>query len=110
MEYKGNIVKFSPSAVKQIHKLIANEPAEKQLRIGVKNGGCSGFQYIFEFDLKTENDIESPIDGFQILIDKTQAALINDLKIDYENGLNNRGFIYTNPNAKTTCGCGTSFG
>ena len=52
MEYKGNIVKFSPSAVKQIHKLIANEPAEKQLRIGVKNGGCSGFQYIFEFDLK----------------------------------------------------------
>ena len=109
MEYKGNIVKFSPSAIKQIPKLIANESNEKLLRIGVKNGGCSGFQYIFEFDIKTDNDIESPIDGFQILIDKTQASLINDLKIDYENGLNNRGFIYTNPNAKTTCGCGTSF-
>lgn len=112
MEYTGTIVKFSPNAIKQVLKLRDSDAshANKMLRVGVKNGGCSGFSYIFEYDDKKENDIESPIDGFNILIDPTHAALINDLKVDYESGLNNRGFIFTNPNAKTTCGCGTSFG
>lgn len=112
MEYIGSIVKFSPNAIKQVLKLRDSDASniDKTLRVGVKNGGCSGFSYIFEFDTKRDNDMETEIDGFKIIIDMSHAALINDLKVDYESGLNNRGFIFTNPNAKTTCGCGTSFG
>ena len=109
MEYKGNLVKISESAHKQILKLKEKETSEKCLRIGAKNGGCSGFSYIFEFDEPKENDIKEVFEGYQVVIDPTQAALILHLQVDYESGLNNRGFIFTNPNAKSTCGCGTSF-
>lgn len=108
---QGNIVKFTPNAIIQIKKLIEKEPLnrDKFLRLGAKNGGCAGFSYIFEFDHKKETDIEEKIDGFSMIVDNTQAALILNLEVDYESGLNNRGFIFNNPNAKSTCGCGTSF-
>lgn len=111
MSTQGNIVKFTINAVTQVKKLIANdaENQSKSLRLGAKNGGCAGFSYIFEFDHKNENDIEEKMEGFTMIIDKTQAALIFGLEVDFESGLNNRGFIFTNPNANTTCGCGTSF-
>ncbi len=108
---QGNIVKFTANAVAQVIKLIEKdiENQSKSLRLGAKNGGCAGFSYIFEFDNKNENDIEEEIEGFTMIVDKTQASMINGLEVDFESGLNNRGFIFTNPNAKTTCGCGTSF-
>jgi len=108
---KGNIVKFTPSAISQINKLIEKDEANrgKQLRLGAKNGGCAGFSYIFEFDDKKESDIIENIEGFSMIVDNVQASMILGLEVDFEGGLNNRGFIFTNPNAKTTCGCGTSF-
>ena len=111
MSTQGNIVKFTPSAINQIKKLILNEEENvgKDLRLGAKNGGCAGFSYIFEFDHQTDSDIAEEIEGFKMIVDKTQASMILDLEVDYESGLNNRGFIFNNPNAKTTCGCGTSF-
>ena len=111
MNTQGNIVKFTPNAITQIKRLIANEPknAHKFLRLGAKNGGCAGFSYIFEFDNKRDSDIIEQLDGFSMIVDMSQASMILNLEVDYESGLNNRGFIFNNPNAKSTCGCGTSF-
>lgn len=111
MNLEGNIVKFTPSAVAQIKRLIANEPENTNtyLRLGAKNGGCAGYSYIFEFDTKKETDRVEHFQDFSIIIDPEHASLIANLEINYESGLNNRGFIFKNPNAKTTCGCGTSF-
>lgn len=111
MNTVGKIVKFTPNAVREIVKLKEKEgeSGNNYLRLGVKNGGCSGYSYVFEFDKKNENDILEELDEFNMIIDTTQASLILNLEVDYASGLNNRGFIFNNPNAKTTCGCGTSF-
>ena len=79
------------------------------MRLGAKNGGCAGFSYIFEFDDKRDSDIIEQLDGFSMIVDLYQASMILNLEVDYESGLSNRGFIFNNPNAKSTCGCGTSF-
>ena len=79
------------------------------LRIGVKGGGCSGFSYVLGFDLKKEKDEEYELDGFKIYMEKAHAIYLLGMEIDWIDGLNNRGFTFSNPNAKETCGCGTSF-
>jgi len=111
VDIQSKIVKFTPNAITQIGRLITNEPqnAHKFLRLGAKNGGCAGFSYIFEFDDKKDSDIIEHLDGFSMVVEMSQASMILNLEVDYESGLNNRGFIFNNPNAKSTCGCGTSF-
>ncbi len=111
MNLQGNIVKFTPGAIAQVKRLIENDPqnAHKFLRLGAKNGGCAGFSYIFEFDDKQDSDVVEQLDGFSMIVDMSQASMILNLEVDFESGLNNRGFIFKNPNAKSTCGCGTSF-
>ena len=79
------------------------------LRVGVKGGGCSGFSYILGFDVKKESDTEFMIDDMRVFMNKAHGIYLAGIEIDYSNGLNNRGFIFNNPNAKDTCGCGTSF-
>lgn len=86
-----------------------NIAADKVLRLGVKGGGCSGLSYILEFEEKTAFDEELNLNGVPVIIDKRQMMYLVGMELDYQYGLNNRGFIFNNPNAKTTCGCGTSF-
>lgn len=86
-----------------------NIAADKILRLGVKGGGCSGLSYILEFEEKTAFDEELNLNGVSVIIDKRQMMYLVGMELDYQYGLNNRGFIFNNPNAKTTCGCGTSF-
>lgn len=86
-----------------------NIAAEKILRLGVKGGGCSGLSYILEFEEKTPFDEELTLNSVPVIIDKRQMMYLVGMELDYQYGLNNRGFIFNNPNAKTTCGCGTSF-
>ncbi|MEL6670819.1 MAG: iron-sulfur cluster assembly accessory protein [Bacteroidota bacterium] len=86
-----------------------NIPAEKPLRIGVKGGGCSGLSYVLDFDEKGEFDSEFEIGGVQVIMDQRHALYVAGMEVDYEQGLNDRGFIFHNPNASETCGCGTSF-
>lgn len=101
-------VKFSSSALAEIERLSSLEES-KILFVGVKNGGCSGFTYVFEFKESTVDDTIYDVEGFKVAINKDDLPYINNLLIDYEQGLNNRGFTFENPNADTTCGCGTSF-
>lgn len=102
-------IEFTDGAVKEIKRLLSKESIQKPLRIGAKNGGCAGFSYIFEFDNASEEDIHIEINDVKVVINSLHLPHIQNLSIDFENGLNNRGFTFTNPNAQSTCGCGTSF-
>jgi iron-sulfur cluster assembly accessory protein len=108
----GTPVKFTPGAIIEIKRLIS-EPhfdASLFLRVGVKGGGCSGLSYVLGFDQKTEKDNTYEIEGIPFIMEASHEMYLAGMEIDWENGLNNRGFTFTNPNASSTCGCGSSFG
>ena len=105
-------VTFTNGAVNEIKRLM-NESgfdAEKFLRVGVKGGGCSGMTYILDFETKTEKDEYFEIEGIPCIINPAHSIYLADMEVNFEGGLNSRGFTFKNPNASTTCGCGTSFG
>ncbi|HMZ39092.1 MAG TPA: iron-sulfur cluster assembly accessory protein [Saprospiraceae bacterium] len=102
---------ISESAILQLKRIREeqNIPMEFGLRVGVKGGGCSGFSYILGFDARKEQDQVFEIDGLTILMDKAHGLYLAGMQIEWVDGLNNRGFSFINPNAKSTCGCGSSF-
>ena len=104
-------VQLTEGAIKQLKNIMndQNIPANYGLRIGVKGGGCSGFSYVLGFDEAKDNDQQFTIDGMNVLMQKAHAIYLLGMEIDFLDGLNNRGFTFNNPNAKETCGCGTSF-
>jgi iron-sulfur cluster assembly protein len=79
------------------------------LRIGVKGGGCSGLSYVLGFDQKEEDDEIYDIEGVPVIMKNAHGIYLLGIQVDYENGLNARGFVFNNPNASSTCGCGSSF-
>jgi iron-sulfur cluster assembly protein len=79
------------------------------LRIGVKGGGCSGMSYLLAFDQKNDADNLFQLEDLDIVMNKAHEMYVIGMEIDWQNGLNSRGFTFSNPNAKSTCGCGTSF-
>lgn len=104
-------VSLTAGAVKEIKRLMA-EPGfdhSLHLRVGVKGGGCSGLSYVLGFDKMEEADQQFTIEGIPCTMNKAHELYLLGIQIDWENGLNNRGFTFTNPNASSTCGCGTSF-
>jgi len=108
---KSSPISLTDGAVKQLQRLLKekNVPEDYGLRIGVKGGGCSGFSYILGFDQKTEKDDEFEVKGIKVYMEKSHGLYLLGMEIDWLEGLNNRGFIFNNPNATDTCGCGTSF-
>ena len=104
-------VTLTEGAVIAIKKLISQEGFDHSqfLRIGVKGGGCSGMTYILGFDNKQENDMEFEIEGIKCVMNKAHEMYLYGMQVDWQDVLNNRGFTFKNPNASTTCGCGTSF-
>lgn len=102
-------VKLTTGAIKELKGLIAEENETNPLRIGVKNGGCAGFSYILNFEEMQAGDNIYEIEDIKIVINPLHLIHLKNLEIDFQIGLDNRGFIYNNPNAESTCGCGTSF-
>lgn len=102
-------VSFTPSAISEIRRLLG-ETTNPFLRVGVKGGGCSGMTYVLEFDEKKDNDNLFEIEGIPYVMEKSHLIYLAGMEIDWSGGLNARGFTFRNPNASTTCGCGTSFG
>jgi iron-sulfur cluster assembly protein len=80
------------------------------LRVGVRGGGCSGMSYILGFDKKREHDLTFDVDGITLYVDKRHGLYLMGTMVDYHDGLDARGFTFENPNAASTCGCGSSFG
>ncbi len=104
-------ISLTNDAAEQL-QLIRNQeniPSDYCLRVGVKGGGCSGFSYVLGFDQKEENDDVFEVNGIQVVMNKAHAIYLLGMEIDFVNGLDNRGFTFNNPNASSTCGCGTSF-
>ena len=83
---------------------------EYGLRVGVMGGGCSGFQYVLEFDTKRDDDEIVRHDGIQVFLDVRSKPYVNGSQIDYVESLMGSGFKIGNPNEKSSCGCGQSFG
>jgi iron-sulfur cluster assembly protein len=105
-------VRFTNGAISEVTRLM-NAPgfdATQYLRVGVKGGGCSGMSYLLGFDSKKENDSVYGFEGLTFVMEKAHEMYLYGMEIDWQNGLNNRGFTFKNPNASTTCGCGSSFG
>jgi iron-sulfur cluster assembly accessory protein len=104
-------VHFTPSAIAELHRLMADPSFDRSspLRVGVKGGGCSGLSYVLGFDAQKESDGEYEADGIPFIMEKAHELYLLGMEIDWENGLNNRGFTFRNPNASATCGCGSSF-
>lgn len=102
---------FTDSAANKVKSLIDEEGnPDLKLRVFVSGGGCSGFQYGFTFDeVVNEDDTVMTKNGVQLLIDAMSFQYLSGAEIDYQEGLQGSQFVITNPNATTTCGCGSSF-
>lgn len=104
-------VTFTPGAIREIQRLM-NEPGfdkSQYLRVGVKGGGCSGMSYMLGFDSKQDEDKMYDHEGLTFIMNLSHGLYLAGVEIDWVNGLNARGFTFSNPNADSTCGCGNSF-
>jgi len=104
-------VSFTAGAIEEINRLM-NEPnfdQQQRLRVGVKGGGCSGMTYVLGFDIPKSEDILFNIEGIPCCMEAAHQIYLYGMSIDWQDGLNSRGFTFKNPNASSTCGCGTSF-
>jgi|TARA_B100001540_G_scaffold277931_1_gene265749 iron-sulfur cluster insertion protein len=99
-------IKFTDKALKQINILLSKKDKGAFFRIAIKGGGCSGFQYEFTID---DEKAEDDLNYENILIDKTSASLLKGSEVDYVNELIGSQFKITNPQSKSSCGCGVSF-
>ncbi|MBE7179084.1 MAG: iron-sulfur cluster assembly accessory protein [Mucilaginibacter polytrichastri] len=104
-------VSFTEGAVKELKKLREQQEITDDLglRVGVEGGGCAGMNYILGFDQQKDGDQEYDIEGIRVLMHKAHGLYLAGMQIDFQDGLNARGFTFNNPNAASTCGCGTSF-
>lgn len=104
-------VELTPRAAQRVQQMM-HEKGEKgcKLRVFIAGGGCSGFQYGFCFEEQTEeDDTVMSADGVEVLVDPTSLAYLEGASIDYVDDVAGSRFVINNPNAKTTCGCGSSF-
>ena len=104
-------VNFTDNAVNKVKELIAEEGApDLKLRVFVSGGGCSGFQYGFTFEEEiNEDDTQVTKDSVTLLIDPMSLQYLNGAEIDYQDNVQGSQFVIKNPNATSTCGCGSSF-
>ena len=102
---------FTAAAASKVSELIREEGnADLKLRVYISGGGCSGFQYGFEFDeSQAEDDLAVSRDGVTLLVDPLSLQYLMGAEVDYRESLQGAQFVIRNPNAKTTCGCGSSF-
>lgn len=106
------MIHISETAASQINRLKSEgNPADAFLRVKVVPGGCSGMSYKLDFDqAQAANDKVFEEHGTKVVIDSKSLLYIAGMTLDYEGGLNGKGFTFSNPNASKTCGCGSSFG
>ncbi|NIQ03584.1 MAG: iron-sulfur cluster assembly accessory protein [Nitrospinaceae bacterium] len=110
MPQTQQFVDITPTAAEEVKKLIAAENKEGiGLRLGVKGGGCSGLSYDLGFTTQEDKDTVVDFEGFRVYMDPKSLIYLKGMQLDYQGGLQGKGFVFVNPNAKSTCGCGESF-
>ena len=107
------MIKVADTAKNQVSKLMIGggfNPKDDFIRVGVKSGGCSGLSYELNFDKNKEDDDKVfEHNGIKIVVDKKSFLYLIGTTLEYSGGLNGKGFVFKNPNASRTCGCGESF-
>ncbi len=104
---------LTPLAAKEIHRIIDEQELDKEkvhLRVGVKGGGCSGFSYVLDLtESKKDTDEVFEQHGIRILCDPKSLLYLTGVTVDFRDEIMGRGFVFNNPNATSSCGCGSSF-
>jgi iron-sulfur cluster assembly protein len=107
------MIAISESASRQIQKMLAkNHLTGGGLRVGIKAGGCSGYEYVFAWEAEPRADdrVFTGPEGARVFVDARSYRLLEGTRLDYDTSLLSKGFTFENPHAKSTCGCGISFG
>ena len=107
----AELVTLTAAAQEQVRALLAEEkdPDGVGLRLGIQGGGCSGLSYVLELSEKDEKDTVLDYDGFQVYLDPKSTIYLSGITLDFQSGLQGKGFVFQNPMAANTCGCGESF-
>lgn len=107
---KGRVVILTPTAQTEVRRLLEDDDkAGFGLRLGIKGGGCSGLSYVLDFTAAQEGDTVVNYDGFEVYLDRKSTIYLSGTILDHQGGLTGRGFVFSNPMASNTCGCGESF-
>ena len=106
------MIEITDKGAEKVHEFLAAQQADVSLaglRVGVRGGGCSGFQYQLAFDEQRESDVVFESHGLKLLVDRESLQFVSGSTIDYEESLQGAGFKVSNPNVVAACGCGSSF-
>jgi iron-sulfur cluster assembly protein len=106
------MIEITDKGAEKVHEFLASQEADATaagLRVGVRGGGCSGFQYQLAFDEQRESDVVFESHGLKLLVDGESLQFVSGSTIDYEESLQGAGFKVNNPNVVAACGCGSSF-
>lgn len=103
------MLQITDKAYKQIQSVMIEENTKDALRVFVQGGGCSGLNYGFTFDEQHDDDYVMEKDGVKVLVDAMSMTYLEGAEIDYKKDITSSQFVIKNPNATTTCGCGSSF-
>jgi iron-sulfur cluster assembly protein len=104
----SRVVELTDSAETEVRRLITEE-GKPGLRLAIKGGGCSGLTYEMEFTEEAEGDTIVEFEGFKVFLDRKSTIYLSGVTLDHQAGLDGRGFVFQNPQASNTCGCGESF-
>jgi iron-sulfur cluster assembly protein len=107
--HSGSLVSATEAAVRELKRLLESEQDADGIRLGVKGGGCSGLSYVLEFSRQREGDNIVEQDGVSFYLDRKSSIYLKGIVLDFKEGLSGKGFVFQNPNASSTCGCGESF-
>jgi iron-sulfur cluster assembly protein len=106
------MITLTDKGAEKVHEFLASQAASDEtsgLRVGVRGGGCSGFQYMLAFDARRDGDMVVETHGIMLLVDAESAPYVKGATVDYVDGLQGAGFKVDNPNVIAACGCGSSF-
>jgi iron-sulfur cluster assembly protein len=109
---ENNLIDITPKALEQIRTIFTTDDKvtdDMGLRLGVIGGGCSGLSYKIDFGEQKEKDNVLTFEELKVFIDLKSSVYLKGVTLDYKDGLNGKGFVFVNPNASNTCGCGESF-
>ena len=110
--YTAKGIEFTPKGAEKVHEFLSAQQADVSsagLRVGVRGGGCSGFQYQLAFDEQRDSDVVFEDHGLKLLVDAQSLSYVDGSQIDYVESLQGAGFQVVNPNVVAACGCGSSF-
>ena len=106
---ESQLINITDSALNEVRRLLLSEDPDYGLRLGIKGGGCSGLSYILEFTEFRDGDTVLDYQGVSVYLDKKSTIYLGGITLDFQSGLQGKGFVFQNPMAANTCGCGESF-